>query len=82
MCNQTTSYFDTTGIIACSSAHSKKGLSYLLVLAAQNPRGDKFTWLLNLNGNTFSTECNSVVSHSGASYFSLHGQISVAHRTL
>ena len=65
LCNQTTSYFNAAGIIACSSACSKKGLPYLLVLVAQNHRGDKFTWLLNLNGHTFGTERNPVISHSG-----------------
>ena len=80
LCNQTTSYFDAAGVIACSS--SKKDLPCLLVLAAQNPRGDQFMWLLNLNRNTFGTECNPVVSHSvGAHYFSLRGWISVARRT-
>ena len=79
---QTTSYFDAAGVIACSSVHSKKCLPCLLVLAAQNPRGDQFMWLLNLNRNTFGTQCNPVVSHSGTHYFSLHGWISVARRTL
>ena len=80
--NQTTSYFDATSIIACSSTRSEKGLPCLLVLAAQNPRGDQFTWLLNLNNYTFGTERNPVVGHSGTHYFSLHSQISVASRTL
>ena len=52
LCNQNTSYFSTVGIIALSSPHSEKGLPYPLVLAAQSPRGDKFTWLLNLNCHT------------------------------
>ena len=56
--------------------------SYLLVLVTQNPKVDKFMWLLNLNGNTFGTECSPVVSHSGACYFNLHGRISVARRAL
>ena len=50
LCNQTTSHFNI-GIVACSSACSEKDLPYLLVLAAQNPRGDKLTWLLNLSGH-------------------------------
>ena len=53
LCNQTTSYFNSADVITCSSTHSKKGLPYLLVLATQNPRVDKFMLLLNLDGNAF-----------------------------
>ena len=53
LCNQTTSYFGVADVITCSSTRSKKSLPYLLVLAAQNSKGDKFTWLLNLYGHTF-----------------------------